>query len=194
MPASPSSDTDKGYILMHEIEAHKDISQRELSQKTGLSLGTVNLLLQKMIKQGLIKMECIPANRVIYMLTPAGMAEKAVKTVRYIRNHYQIIQETIDMIQQKLAQFHQQYDVIYICEPENELANLMRTAVDAYQAKHPGRVVRIVANAQFVSKEDESEGKKYVILYLPGETSCIDKLGLPISSIPLFSMLEAAKP
>lgn len=191
MPATPSSDTDKGYILMHEIEAHKDISQRELSHKTGLSLGTVNLLLQKMIKQGLIKMESIPTNRVIYMLTPAGMAEKAVKTVRYIRNHYQVIQETIDMIQQKLEQFHQKYDVIYICEPENELATLMRTAVDIYLARHPGRVVRIFANTQFVSNETESEGKKSVILYLPGETSCIEKLSLPISSIPLFSMLEA---
>ena len=191
MPANQSSDTDKGYILMHEIETHKEISQRELSQKTGLSLGTVNLLLQKMIKQGLVKMENIPTNRVIYMLTPAGMAEKAVKTVRYIRNHYQVIQETIDMIQQKLAQFHQQYDVIYVCEPENELATLMRTAVDVYLARHPGRVVHIVANAQVVSKEAETDGRKFVILYLPGETSGIDELSQSLSSVPLFSMLGA---
>lgn len=191
MPSSPSSDTDKSYILMHEIETHKDISQRELSHKTGLSLGTVNLLLQKMIKQGLIKMECIPANRVIYMLTPAGMAEKAIKTVRYIRNHYRIIQETIDLIQQKLAQFHQQYDVIYICEPENELAALMRTAVDIYLDRYPGRVVNIVANVQVASQAAASEDRKSAILFLPGETSSIDVLGQSMTDIPLFSMLGA---
>ena len=84
---------DKNYLLLSEIDANCDISQRELSDKTGVSLGSVNLLIKKMIREGLIKMEMINANRVIYMLTPNGMAEKAEKTVRYIRHHYNAIQE-----------------------------------------------------------------------------------------------------
>jgi Winged helix-turn-helix DNA-binding len=46
MPITLSNDVDKKYSLLYEIDAHSDISQRQLSHITGLSLGTVNLLLQ----------------------------------------------------------------------------------------------------------------------------------------------------
>jgi DNA-binding MarR family transcriptional regulator len=163
-------DSDKGYILMQEIETHQTISQRELSQNTGLSLGTVNLLLQKMIRQGLIKMETIPANRVIYMLTPVGMAEKALKTVRYIRNHYQIIQETKTKIISKLDHYHQQFPVLYFCLPENELDSLVRTATEEYLAKHPHRIVRLISMRDAALANQLPDAAQAVILYLPDDS------------------------
>lgn len=190
MLSAPSHDNDKGYILMNEIESNQDISQRELSQKTGLSLGTVNLLLQKMIKQGLIKMETIPANRVIYMLTPIGIAEKAVKTVHYIRNHYQIIQETKSKIKQKLEQFHQQYDVIYISMPENELDSLVQTAVDEYLTKHADRCVKMISISQATHPADLPNSNNAVILYLPEETIIAKTTQQTASNIPLFSLAD----
>jgi DNA-binding MarR family transcriptional regulator len=176
-------DSDKGYILMHEIETHQAISQRELSQNTGLSLGSVNLLLQKMIRQGLIKMETIPANRVIYMLTPVGMAEKALKTVRYIRNHYQIIQETKAKIIFKLDQYHQQFPIIYFCLPENELDSLVKTATDEYLARHPQRIVRLITSRDIEKASQMPDAASAVILYLPDETApsamLADTAGIP---------------
>jgi DNA-binding MarR family transcriptional regulator len=165
------SDSDKGYILMQEIETHQAISQRELSQNTGLSLGTVNLLLQKMIQQGLVKMETIPANRVIYMLTPIGMAEKAQKTVRYIRNHYQIIQETKMKIIRKLDQYHQQFPVLYFCLPENELDSLVKTATEEYLAKNPQRIVRLITALDVEKASQLPDATNAVILYLPDDTA-----------------------
>lgn len=163
------SEMDKSYILMHEIDTHQKISQRELSQKTGLSLGTVNLLLQKMIKQGLIKMVNIPANRVIYMLTPEGMAEKASKTLRYIRVHYQIIQDTIKTIQHKLNQYHQQYEMIYIFKPEHELASLLKIAVDSYLDDNSSKKVQIISKAQSYKVDNSFINCNAIILYLPDE-------------------------
>jgi DNA-binding MarR family transcriptional regulator len=190
MPQNQAPETDKGYILMHEIEANSDISQRELSHKTGLSLGTVNLLLQKMIKQGLIKMETIPANRVIYMLTPKGMAEKAVKTVQYIRNHYRIIQETKDMIRGKLSLYHEKYDVILICRPGNELDNLVEVAVDEYRAQHPGRIVRSISEMQMLHPDRLSVTERTVILYLPEEASGRKPLLAALPAIHTASLLD----
>ena len=183
-------DSDKGYILMQEIETHQAISQRELSQNTGLSLGTVNLLLQKMIRQGLVKMETIPANRVIYMLTPVGMAEKAFKTVRYIRNHYQIIQETKTKIIQKLDQYHQHYEVLYFCLPENELDSLVKTATDKYLNTYPERHVSLITGQQAINPELLPNADKAVILYLPIEST--DGLSRRFSgfSIPAFCLLD----
>jgi DNA-binding MarR family transcriptional regulator len=181
---------DKDYILMQEIETHQEISQRELSQKTGLSLGSVNLLLKKMIKQGMIKMETIPANRVVYMLTPVGMAEKAIKTVRYIKNQYRIIQETKIKIMQKLALYHQQYARIFFCKPENELNALVQAAVDEYLSKYPDRLVQLISYDQAAGPETLPDAKNAVILFLPGESAENDVRKQFMSSIPSVNLLD----
>jgi DNA-binding MarR family transcriptional regulator len=190
MLSAQTAQTDKGYILMNEIEANQVLSQRELSQKTGLSLGTVNLMLQKMIKQGLIKMETIPANRVIYMLTPMGIAEKAAKTVLYIRSHYHIIQETKNMIQQKLARFHRQYDVVYFCMPENELDALVQTAINEYQDSHTDQHVYMISRKQALHSENLPQIHHAVILYLPDETIDSEILQSVSPAVPLINLLR----
>ena len=83
---------DKELAILEELHINNNISQREVSERTGISLGNVNILLKKMIKEGLIKIEQIPANRVAYMLTPKGMLEKANKTYNYITKHYSYIE------------------------------------------------------------------------------------------------------
>ena len=135
---------DKEYILLQEIEANSTVSQRELSQKAGLSLGSVNLLLKKMIRQGLVKMELIPANRIAYMLTPAGIAEKAFKTVRYVKIHYQVIEETKQRIISSLENLHSQYEDIYILSPEDELEKIIKQAVTEYKAKNPAATIVLI--------------------------------------------------
>jgi DNA-binding MarR family transcriptional regulator len=187
---NPAPNSDKEYFLLNEIEANQDISQRGLSQKTGLSLGTINLLLQKMIKQGLVKMETIPANRVIYMLTPVGLAEKAAKTVRYIRNHYHIIQETKEKIRQKLEYYHQQYAVLYICKSGNELDNLVKAAVDEYLGKHPDHHIQMISSTQAASPDNLPYSQHAIILYLPEESNNVQPIRHSGSSIPVASFLE----
>lgn len=64
---------------MSEIVDNENVSQRELSRKLGVSVSTVNALMNKMIKEGLIKMTQVSQKQVFYMLTPVGMVEKAKK-------------------------------------------------------------------------------------------------------------------
>lgn len=45
---------DKELILLDEIGRKAGVSQRELAEKSGVSLGNVNLLLKKMVKEGLV--------------------------------------------------------------------------------------------------------------------------------------------
>ena len=89
---------DREYIILENIDKNANITQRELSQKAGISLGSVNILLNKMIKEGLIKIEKIPADRVLYMLTPKGILEKMNKTYQYIKIHYNYIDKTKNRI------------------------------------------------------------------------------------------------
>lgn len=70
---------DDEYIIMSEVSENEKISQRELSRKLGVSVSTVNILVNKMIKDGLIKVTQVSQRQVLYMLTPVGMMEKAKK-------------------------------------------------------------------------------------------------------------------
>jgi len=144
MKPTPVPDYDKDFLLLNTIDSNSHISQRDISHRTGLSLGTVNLLLQKMIRDGLVKMETIPANRVIYVLTPQGMAEKAEKTVRYLRLHYQAIFNTKERIWRKLDLYSQTYAEMVICLPKGELKDLLKMAVREYVHQHPGIQVKMV--------------------------------------------------
>jgi DNA-binding MarR family transcriptional regulator len=181
---------DKEYLLLTEIEANQEISQRELSQKAGLSLGSVNLLLKKMARQGLIKMESIPANRIIYMLTPAGLAEKAFKTMRYIKVHYKVIEETKQRIIDSLSKLHQEYETIYIIQPEDELQDILQQAIHEYIHTNPGSRIIEVESAQEVNDTIYDQTEKAALLALPDDL-VLDRVRIEYRKyLTAISMLE----
>jgi DNA-binding MarR family transcriptional regulator len=61
---------------------------RDLSEKTGLSLGMVNILLKKFIKKGFVKLERLNSKTFRYILTPEGFKEKSKKTIEYMKIYY----------------------------------------------------------------------------------------------------------
>jgi len=66
--------------LLKELSKDNKLSQRELSQKLGVSLGSVNHVLSNLIDAGLIRAKRFKnsKNKIAYMyiLTPAGMKSK----------------------------------------------------------------------------------------------------------------------
>ncbi|MGI6298263.1 MAG: winged helix-turn-helix transcriptional regulator [Saccharofermentanales bacterium] len=165
MTPTSKPEYDKDFLILSEINSNREVSQRELSHKTGLSLGSVNLLIQKMIRKGLLKMEMIPTNRVIYMLTPKGLAEKTAKTVRYVQLHYTAIQETKAMIKKKLNQYESKFEQIIVCQPESELKDLVRATLNEYMHENP-QVNVIMMNRQELDRI-KRYNPKTIILYLP---------------------------
>lgn len=72
--------------LLHENPA---LTQRELGERVGVSLGAVNYCLRALIDRGLVKARNFTNNPnklgYAYVLTPAGMAEKAALTSRFLQ-------------------------------------------------------------------------------------------------------------
>jgi DNA-binding MarR family transcriptional regulator len=75
--------------LLEEIEKDKDPSQRYLAGKLNISLGLVNSFIKRLAQKGLFKIKNIPKNRVKYILTPKGAAEKTRLTYQYIQYSFQ---------------------------------------------------------------------------------------------------------
>lgn len=105
-------------------ENGQNITQRNLSAQTDLSLGAVNLLIKKMIEKGLVKIERLQPRTVRYLLTPNGMLEKAKKTADYITRTY----ESILTMRNALVQIVQdlpENGVLYLYGAEDEVYRMV---------------------------------------------------------------------
>ena len=71
--------------ILEEIEKDQAPSQRYLAGKMNISLGLVNSFIKRLAQKGLFKITSIPKNRVKYILTPKGAAEKTRLTYKYIQ-------------------------------------------------------------------------------------------------------------
>lgn len=79
-----------------DFEAHRDlrlleavhedprVTQRGLSTKLGIALGLANIYLKRMIHKGYIKCVNVQPNRISYLITPRGIAEKARLTYEFM--------------------------------------------------------------------------------------------------------------
>jgi len=71
--------------LLEEIEKDHAPSQRDLARKLNVSLVLVNSFIKRFANKGYFKITTIPKNRVKYILTPKGAAEKTRLTYEYIQ-------------------------------------------------------------------------------------------------------------
>jgi len=120
------------YEILSHLEKNKDISQRQIASRTGLSVGTVNLLLKKMVHKGLVKLERINGRTLRYILTPGGIAEKTQLTYQYLKASYrQIIK--ISRVVDEVVAAHQAargpVKEIILCGPTGEVLAILKIAV-----------------------------------------------------------------
>jgi MarR family transcriptional regulator, temperature-dependent positive regulator of motility len=107
--ALKSLDPDVHFRVLHLLEEEPELTQRELAQKLGISLGGVNYCLKSLIEIGHIKAGNFSKNPnksvYLYLLTPKGIAEKANLTAGFLKRkmvEYHALKKEIDTIQSKV--------------------------------------------------------------------------------------------
>ena len=86
--------------ILTEIAEGRPITQRAIADKMGVALGLVNLYLKRLVRKGYIKVSTIPSNRIKYLLTPKGVAEKARLTYEYMGYSLQLYRKTRSAIRE----------------------------------------------------------------------------------------------
>lgn len=90
--------------VLRLLEADPGLSQRDLSQALGISLGKTNYCVRALLDKGLIKMRNFRNNEnklgYVYLLTPAGITAKAELT----RNFLKIKQREYEMLRQEIEE------------------------------------------------------------------------------------------
>ncbi|MDA3845074.1 MAG: winged helix-turn-helix transcriptional regulator [Vallitaleaceae bacterium] len=163
MAGSKNVFIDNEYTIMSEIVDNENVTQRELSKKLGISVSTVNVLIKKMIKKGLIKMIQVTQKQVFYMLTPIGLMEKAKKTVRYLKAHYRAIYETKEKIKSIIGELGQEHDAIFVLMHDDEMGEMIALAVDEIDITHSKAKIQVLDKKQ---KLDIKDFKSPVLVYM----------------------------
>lgn len=98
------------YRVMKIIEERPEISQRELAEELGISLGKTNYCLKALIEKGLIKARNFKNNNnklaYTYLLTPHGIQEKFRITAEFLKHklaEYDSLKREIETLQQEVA-------------------------------------------------------------------------------------------
>jgi DNA-binding MarR family transcriptional regulator len=79
--------------VLQAIAEDEQTTQRGLASKLGIALGLTNLYLKRLVRKGYIKCVNIQSNRVRYLITPKGIAEKMRLTYEYMDYSFRIFQE-----------------------------------------------------------------------------------------------------
>ncbi len=93
------------YKILKLVQERPEISQRELAEALGISLGKVNYCLKALIEVGILKVTNFRNSKnksaYMYLLTPSGIEEKAKVTVRFLKNKiqtYEALKSEINML------------------------------------------------------------------------------------------------
>ena len=102
------------YRVLKILEQQPDLTQRQLSEALGVSLGKTNYVLKSLIDVGWVKLDNFQKSDnkwgYAYLLTPMGVAEKAAITVRFLKRKKQEYDDLqIEIVQlQKEVQLQQE--------------------------------------------------------------------------------------
>jgi DNA-binding Lrp family transcriptional regulator len=70
--------------LLEAVEADSRVTQRSLANRLGIALGLTNIYLKRLVRKGYIKCVNVQSNRISYLITPRGIAEKARLTYEFM--------------------------------------------------------------------------------------------------------------
>lgn len=95
--------------VLHLLDEQPDLSQRQLAQRLGVSVGKANYVLRALLQRGAIEARNFRDSRnklaYTYLLTPNGVAEKAALTQGYLRRkivEYEALRSEIERLQRGL--------------------------------------------------------------------------------------------
>ena len=94
---------------MRILQENPDLTQRELAEKLGISVGGLNYCLKALMEKGMVKMKNFATSKnkfgYVYVLTPTGMAEKAAITHRFLQrkmDEYEALKAEIEALRSEV--------------------------------------------------------------------------------------------
>ncbi len=96
------------YRVLQLLERQPDLTQRQLSQKLGVSLGKTHYIVKSLVDIGWIKLGNFRRSNnklgYMYLLTPQGIVQKTAITTRFLarkQQEYEALREEIKLLRKE---------------------------------------------------------------------------------------------
>ena len=178
--------TTKEFSILSYLDQNSDATQRQLSEHVGVSLGTINILLKRMVKKGLLKIERLQPNSVKYFLTPAGIASKLERTYGYIVRTYRELARFRVRITTLLHSLipEREKDHVWFFGPDDDFSLLLKEILEAEFSLSEKRVLSDVKD---LSKAIQNTPKALVLTWDTKSDQQVRALG--VEQVNILSMI-----
>ena len=79
--------------VLDAVSREQRLTQRTLASRLGIAVGLTNLYLKRLARKGYIKFVNVRPNRIVYLLTPKGIAEKSRLTYEFMESSLSIYRQ-----------------------------------------------------------------------------------------------------
>ena len=102
---------DTYFRILRLLQENPEMSRRELADRLGMSLGGLNYCLKALIGKGFVELDNFQNSRhklkYVYVLTPAGIAQKVAMTGRFLKRkmqEYEALKEEIELLRAEVEE------------------------------------------------------------------------------------------
>jgi EPS-associated MarR family transcriptional regulator len=107
------TDNELHYYILKQLEDNPHMTQRQLAEVLGVSLGKTNYLIRSLLDVGWLKLGNFRRSNnkmgYAYILTPRGLADRAEVTQRFLetkRAEYDRLSSEIEALELEVSEFH----------------------------------------------------------------------------------------
>lgn len=100
---------DTYFRVLRILQDNPDLTQRELADRLGVSVGGLNYCLKALIEKGWVKVQSFSESKnkfgYVYLLTPSGLSHKAALTGRFLKRkleEYEALQAEIEALREEI--------------------------------------------------------------------------------------------
>jgi EPS-associated MarR family transcriptional regulator len=126
----PQLNEDLHFRVLKLLEQTPDLSQRDLADKLGVSNGKLHYCMRALIDKGLVKLGNFANSKhhlgYVYLLTPAGIAQKANMTGRFLKRkmaEYEALRQEIASLQDEMARVAAKHDTSVALSTKQETSH-----------------------------------------------------------------------
>jgi len=167
--------------ILEKVENDSTSSQRDLARELNISLGLVNSFVKRLVKKGYFKIKQVPKNRIRYVLTVHGMAEKSRLTYEYVQLSYRFYKDARKKMRDLYADLEKQGVARIVFYGAGDLAEIAFISLQQTDIKLEAVV------------DDKKSGERFMHLFVASplrlESLQFDKI-LITSTNPLEPILE----
>jgi len=149
----------KSLQILEEIDNSHSPSQRDLARRLDMSLGLVNSFIKRLARKGYLKVTTIPRNRVKYILTPMGFAEKSRLTYEFIQYSFHFYKRALGNLQSLLNELEKKGVKHLVFYGANDLAEIAFISLKATDIKLVGIVDDLRQGEKFLDFTVKSTGE-----------------------------------